>query len=260
MVVNHPPTGFGFCPDGRIPARAVGHSVARQDILTRHERVFLAEHPHDDVFKAENLQRLAGFPETFAHRLFDRLDPARRTRREHLGRFLRISRKINAEIALVPPVGGHLQSRPDRLFILALPENARRTDGANKNQQKYKLFHSSFSPKFPNLTRPPAKSFAPPPAHGKNTRKIKSAGIVVNLCGVIVNVCGAPVNLCGVIVNRCGAVVILGGVNVNGARPIVICGGAIVNRCGVTVIHGGAIVNGNRALVIDGGIKVNRST
>lgn len=184
MIVNHAPAVFGFCPDGRIPARAVGNAAARQNELSRDERVFLAEHPHDDVFKPQNLQRLARFPETALHCFLDLFDPARRTRRAHFGRFLRISRQVNAQIALVPTVGSHLQNRPNRFFILALPENARRADRANKNRQKYKLFHSSFSPKFPNLTRQPAKGFAPQPAHSKNTRKIIFAGAKVEVCGV----------------------------------------------------------------------------
>ena len=242
MVVDHSPAVFGFCPNGRIPTRAVGHAAARQNKLSRHERVFLAEHPHDDVFKAQNLQRLARFPETFSHSIFDRFDTARRTRRTHFGRVLCISRQINAQIALIPTLGGHLQSRPDRLFILALPKHARRTDRANKNRQKYKLFHISPSRKLSNLTRPPAKGFAPQPAHDKNTRKIKFAGAKVEICGAKVErcgakveQCGAKVEQCGVKVERCGAKVERRGVKVEVCSAKVERCGAKVKACGVKV-------------------------
>lgn len=148
MVVNHSPAVFCFRPDGCEPACPVGSACARQNVLPCNERVFLAEHPHDDVFVAQSLRGLPVFPKTFAHSFLNRFDAARRTGRKHFGRFLRISRKILIKVALVPTLGGYLEHRPNRLFVLALPESDRRADGTNKNQKKYGFSHKSPFRKF----------------------------------------------------------------------------------------------------------------
>jgi hypothetical protein len=130
--VNHLPARFGFCPDGREPARAVGSAGAGKNVFSGHERVFFAEHPDDDRFVSKILNRPSRFPEAFLHRLFDGLDAAGRAGREHFGRFPDVRRKVLIQIAFVPAFGRHVERRANRFFILArlLPE---RDAGANRH-------------------------------------------------------------------------------------------------------------------------------
>ncbi len=230
MVVNHSPAVFCFCPDGCEPARTVGSASARQDVLPRNERVFLAEHPHDDVFVAQHLRGLPVFPETFAHSFLNRFDAARRTGRKHLGRFLHISRKILIKVALVPTLGSHLKHRPNRLLILALPKPNRRADRANNNQQKYRFSHNSPFHKFPILRATAAKGFAPKPKPDKINHKNFPAPAIVIRAVAIVNLAVVIVNRAPLIINPAVAIVNYTVHKVNRALCIVKAAPHKVNR------------------------------